>query len=191
MTSQRVSHPAETIAPDAQFSAHVNLSWMEALDVDSGRLYYVRIQEAATTNEQGDVRPTGETSWDPPEGFMVRRELCEALSAALISSRANGSTTTDEESFLAKVRARFPPPSASTSVEREMAELRRRVKELEEANATLKQQTNTRVGSTDSGKSLGTRSPSSRFEGVSVKEPPPPPVWMTVKHLSSVMSADL
>ena len=82
------------------FDASVNDDWMEALDVGSGRLYFVQLEK----NASGDsVKPSGETSWEPPKGFLVRQQLVHALARALAAG--------DDASFLSRVRERFPPPS--------------------------------------------------------------------------------
>lgn len=105
---------------------------MEALDVGSGRLYFVRLE----TNAAGDsVRPLGETSWEQPEGFLVRQELVAALSATL--HERGGAPTEDDATFLAKVRERFPPPSTPPPSGRDVAELLERVRQLEAEKAAL------------------------------------------------------
>mmetsp|Transcript_14131 Transcript_14131/g.35235 ORF Transcript_14131/g.35235 Transcript_14131/m.35235 type:complete len:154 (-) Transcript_14131:268-729(-) len=78
----------------------VNSRWLEALDSSSGRVYYID-------------RQTLETAWEPPDLFMDRAQLaaayCEVL-ARLDAPKVEGEGD-DEASFLAKVRARFPPPA--------------------------------------------------------------------------------
>jgi len=101
----------------------VNSQWMEALDVESGRLYYIRIE----MNSAHDVRPTGETAWEAPPGFLVRGELVAALSKA--QSEVN-----DEAAFLARVRQRFPPPPSpppATVSPTEVVSLRQQLAKLD------------------------------------------------------------
>ena len=95
------------------FEPSVNETWMEALDTASGRLYFVKLEVSAS----GDaVKPQGDTSWQPPAGFLVRHELVAALSVALdnqnnSSSSGAGGSADDEAAFIEKVKQRFPPPS--------------------------------------------------------------------------------
>ena len=124
------------------FDASVNDDWMEALDVGSGRLYFVQLEK----NASGDsVKPSGETSWEPPKGFLVRQQLVHALARALAAG--------DDASFLSRVRERFPPPStpppgnapvaataatAATAADaEELARLRAQVAQLESDKAAL------------------------------------------------------
>jgi hypothetical protein len=72
----------------------VNERWMEALDTATGRIYFIELE----ANSLGDVRPSGNTEWQAPKGFLTRMELVAAL--------------TDDAAFLSRVRHRFPPPSA-------------------------------------------------------------------------------
>jgi hypothetical protein len=127
------------------FEPSVNETWMEALDTASGRLYFVKLEVSAS----GDaVKPQGDTSWQPPAGFLVRHELVAALSVALdnqnnSSSSGAGGSADDEAAFIEKVKQRFPPPSTpppSTLAEREAAELRDRVVQLEEEKEMLAHQ---------------------------------------------------
>ena len=101
----------------------VNSEWMEALDVGSGRLYFIRME----MNGAHDVRPTGLTEWEAPPGFLVRGELVAALSKA--QSEVN-----DDAAFLARVRQRFPPPPPpppAAASPTEVASLRQQVAKLE------------------------------------------------------------
>ena len=90
------------------FEPSVNETWMEALDTASGRLYFVKLEVSAS----GDaVKPQGDTSWQPPAGFLVRHELVAALSVALdnqnnSSSSGAGGSADDEAAFIEKVKQR-------------------------------------------------------------------------------------
>jgi hypothetical protein len=91
--------PAAPVASGAMaaFDVAMNTQWMEALDIDSGRLYYIHLA-------------THQTSWDCPEGFLVRSRLVDALASTLASGGAGGGE--GEAAFLARVRERFPPPAS-------------------------------------------------------------------------------
>merc|ERR1719197_1773706 len=90
----------------ASFQREVNETWMEAIDTDSHRLYFVKLE----VSEAGDaVRPQGETAWEAPPGFLVRHELVAALSSVVQPSGGSAEVAQeDEDAFLAKVRERFP-----------------------------------------------------------------------------------
>ena len=61
----------------ASFDSAVNMAWMEALDVGTGRLYYIKLQ-------------TNETSWECPEGFLERKALVAAHAKALTEGGSVG-----------------------------------------------------------------------------------------------------
>ena len=128
---------ASGVRTAASFERDVNEHWMEAIDAGSGRLYFVRLQKSETGHA---VRPVGETSWEAPAGFLTRHELVAKLSSAL-SQQTSGEGSIDDDVFLARVLARFPPPATpppATAENKAAAALRNRVVELEEANETLR-----------------------------------------------------
>ena len=193
----------------SSFDRAVNESWMEAIDAASNRLYYVRLE----TSADGDaVRPQGETAWEPPAGFLVRSELAAALASALAAGSGGGGSSDDEAAFLAKVRARFPPPPTPP---REMSDLRNRIAELEEekealfaraeaaekalADATAAAATGGGSGAGGAPPTLGQaqrpswkRGASARFElGGIAEQPPPPPPWALAKAASGAGPFDL
>ena len=164
----------------SDFDDAVNTSWLEALDITTGRIYFVHLE-----SKDGElVRPTGKTSWDAPPGFLVRRELVGYLRSAL-------NAVDDEAAFLAKVRDRFPPPPIPTTPEREVEQLRARVAQVEEACAELKARAEAAEANAQSqaGESQAPptwkRGASSKWAGT-VREPPPPPAWMLAKKTSSM-----
>ena len=101
------------------------MAWMEALDVGSGRLYFIRLADNTT-------------SWEQPEGFLTRKELVTAHAQLLQSS------TGDEASFMARVRERFPPPvapppaSAAPELEEQVRQLTTQVEQLMTASAAAR-----------------------------------------------------
>ena len=183
--------------PDAAFNEAINKEWMEALHVETGRLYYVRLEAIAIDGIEA-VKPTGETSWTPPNGFLVRQELCKALTVAIAKSE-------DESAFIDKVKQRFPPPVEPPPHERERSEMRERIAQLEQANAELVQRAEAAEAASASGggaeaaaavaaaeppKPSWKRGASARFTssasfGALVEEPPPPPPWALSRKTSS------
>lgn len=158
----------------AGFDAAVNQRWLEALDVNSGRIYFMELE----LNAAGDVRPTGQTSWEAPPGFLVRREMIMYLQSAL--------QALEDDAFLAKVRDRFPPPSTGTPAEREVMQLRARVAELEASRAELA----SRVEAAEAQQvPTWKRGASSKFAPGTVEQPPPPPAWMLANKTSSMGSS--
>ena len=181
------------------FDASVNDDWMEALDVGSGRLYFVQLEK----NASGDsVKPSGETSWEPPKGFLVRQQLVHALARALAAG--------DDASFLSRVRERFPPPStpppgnapvaatAATAADaEELARLRAQVAQLESDKAALLTRAETAEASIPqlpprppmlgemSKPGSWKRGASQRF-GTIAEQPPEPPTWAMAKAQSGV-----
>eukprot|EP00966_Prymnesium_polylepis_P170497 3941256-Prymnesium_polylepis.1 len=74
-----------------------NATWLEALDSSSGRLYYIN-------------RETHATAWEPPEHFLERGELAAKCCELFEALRKVDADHDDEDRFMKKVRARFPPP---------------------------------------------------------------------------------
>ena len=112
--------------------ATVNTEWMEALDVDSGRFYFIKLD-------------SNETSWECPPGFLIRKDLV-AAHAKLIGSVAGANSgcmaaPIDDTAFLAHVRKRFPPPVTPQSWGgddvKELNKLKAKVAELEAQKADL------------------------------------------------------
>ena len=200
----------------SSFHREVNESWMEAIDAATNRLYYVRLQ---VSNHGDAVRPHGDTAWEPPPGFLVRHELSAALASALAASGGGGGGGGDggggdEKAFLAKVRARFPPPTAPP---KEMSELRNRIAELEEekealyaraeaAEKALAEARSAAAGSngsvpappaslTQAQRPSWKRGASARFTGADLgaiaEQPPPPPPWALAKADSGAGPFDL
>ena len=187
----------------ASFERKVNEEWMEAIDAASNRLYYVRL-ELSPAGDSVRPHPEGITSWDAPNGFLGRLDLVAALSSAI-----HGASTDDEAAFLAKVRARFPPPStppSASAAERELAELRHRVVQLEEEKkalfarveaAAVAQVTNMSTSGAPppaSGQAAERpswkRGASSKF-ALGVDAPPPPPEWALAKAGSGLGPVDM
>ena len=111
----------------AAFDEQTNLAWMEALDVGSGRLYFIKLAN-------------NETSWECPSGFLVRTDLVHAH-AKLLSNGSGSRAEMGDEEFLARVRQRFPPPSTpqlTPSDPEALSALQLRVTELETENAALR-----------------------------------------------------
>ena len=107
----------------------INSEWIEALDPATQRMYFISLA-------------THQTAWEPPEGFLDRKELTakvESLSSEVSRLEAECS----DAAFLQRVRDTFPPPAtpppaagggdgaASAALEAENAELRARVQALE------------------------------------------------------------
>jgi hypothetical protein len=161
------------------FKPAVNTEWLEAIDTGTGRLYFVRLEHS----ENGEsVRPQGETSWTPPDGFLVRQQLVTALSNALASG--GGKPAEDNEAmFLAKVRQRFPPPSTPPPANADTAELKARIAQLEEelqaARAAPPKLADAQRPSWKRGASAKFADPSAL--GTVVEQPPPPPAWALSK----------
>lgn len=106
------------------FDAEVNNSWMEALDVGTGRFYFIRLA-------------TNETSWERPAGFLDRKDLVRAH-AEVLASTSTAAPAMDDATFLARVRERFPPPAMPPKAnDGELQALKARVAALEGENASL------------------------------------------------------
>ena len=112
--------------------ATVNTEWMEALDVDSGRFYFIKLD-------------SNETSWECPPGFLIRKDLV-AAHAKLIGSGAGANSgcmtaPIDDIAFLARVRERFPPPvtpqSGGGDDVNELKKLKAKVVEMDAQKADL------------------------------------------------------
>lgn len=171
------------------FNRQVNETWMEALDVGSGRLYFVKLE----VNRSGDVRPLGETSWEAPEGFLVRRDLC----AALADASAQAQKQESDEEFMARVRQRFPPPATpppSSAAEVELERLRYQASQFEGERIALQQRvqqleaqlaaaTPAAAPSPGMPKPSWKRGASAKFVGVQ-QQIPPPPAWALSKSSS-------
>ena len=61
----------------SDFDDAVNTSWLEALDITTGRIYFVHLE-----SKDGElVRPTGKTSWDAAGALTAadcrERSCCE------------------------------------------------------------------------------------------------------------------
>mmetsp|Transcript_8508 Transcript_8508/g.17241 ORF Transcript_8508/g.17241 Transcript_8508/m.17241 type:complete len:230 (-) Transcript_8508:580-1269(-) len=82
------------------FDTAVNTAWMEALDMGTGRLYFIKLDN-------------NETSWECPPNFKVRVDLVAEHAKALESLKSGGpsSAGVDDCAFLARIRERFPPPA--------------------------------------------------------------------------------
>ena len=144
---------------------------MEALDVGSGRLYFVRLEY----NADGDVRPIGETSWERPPGFLLRREMCQEMSNAL-TSKSSAPAAESDEVFLARVRQRFPPPATPPPTELEIQSLRQRLAEAE-ARASNSSQPATKpppMLADANQRPSWKRGASAKFVGMQAQVPPPP-----------------
>jgi hypothetical protein len=112
--------------------ATVNTEWMEALDVGSGRFYFINLN-------------SNETSWECPPGFLIRKDLV-AAHAKLIGSGAGANSgcmtaPIDDIAFLARVRERFPPPvtpqSGGGDDVNELKKLKAKVVEMDAQKADL------------------------------------------------------
>lgn len=109
----------------ASFAEDTNMAWMEALDVGSSRLYFIKLDN-------------NETSWECPPGFLVRKDLVRQHAKLLqeVASGGGGKADMDDAAFLARVRERFPPPAVPPPGEDATA-LQARVAVLEQEKATL------------------------------------------------------
>lgn len=87
----------------------VNTTWLEALDAGTGRYYFVN----STSNE---------TTWEPPECFSDRKELVQLIKDARTKTSGMPGQQTEEE-FIAKVKARFPPPAGPAPANSSSAEV--------------------------------------------------------------------
>ena len=171
------------------FDSEVNERWMEALDVGSGRLYFVRLEK----NSAGDsVKPQGETSWEPPSGFLVRQQLVHALAKALAKD--------SDSAFLARVRERFPPPQTApppAAADDDVKQLHAQIAQLESEKAALlaraeRAEANTpqlpprpMLASMTSRPGSWKRGASQRFSTIA-EQPPEPPAWALAKAVSGV-----
>ena len=164
----------------------INSEWIEALDPATQRMYFISLT-------------THQTAWEPPEGFLDRKELTakvETLSSEVSRLEAECS----DAAFLQRVRDTFPPPAtpppaagggdggaASAALEAENAELRARVQALERELAAA-------APAPVKAARRGTAPPSlvmppplpgvappkpqwARGASALVDEPPPPPAW--------------
>jgi len=112
------------------FDPSVNTAWMEALDMGSGRLYYIKLD-------------TNETSWECPSQFLVRADLVAAHATALEQLRQHPAASAadgDDAAFLARVLERFPPPLTPPPAGDASTALQAQVQRLEREKAALEQQ---------------------------------------------------
>jgi hypothetical protein len=113
----------------ASFDTAVNTAWMEALDMSSRRLYFIKLD-------------TNETSWECPTDFKVRVDLVAEHAKALESMRSGSTSAVGEgdATFLSRVRERFPPPATLPPAGGDSSALKAQVQQLEREKAALQDQ---------------------------------------------------